>query len=662
MTLDYTTHPSLPLLTDSTMSNRGGKSSGTPSRKNSSNNNSSNTKVTNKDTKKDKKASNSICYDACPCGKSDKSAWMLTCTNCPQSWHNKCSNLKGISENFVTDLEDWLCPLCFHAPGVTNRSNQQMELVLDNMVEVREINVELQKRVSLLEDKLTSLISESDQVKSTNEELGKKLCTLKDIEMHIQHSVIQQSQVEAKLKKTSSDFLALQSSIESFKMPQPDHSAVPQGPFMSMPDPDPTTEPSASPKEVHACISDDFVDESTSTSITNFLNTCSFNNENGHSVVLYGHPYSYTGSKSSTNVPPVPSSIHPILDKLNEIQAKEFYDKYPHLLAQGCAPVLNSCLVNRYEGPDSYLSEHSDDEITIHPESSIFTISLGNSCEVKFNDKTGKGDNHSLTCEARSMYQMTLKSHDLFTHRTEKGDIGDGVRYSLTFRCVNWKNRNSTCIIGDSNTGKLNFGTSKLNSFSELMPGQCFWAATVEDVDSQAACAYNNVVVSVGINNLKQRDIRCQADIDRVYHAYKLKIQSIRALNRKANIFIVPVMPTKDHDLNNRAINFNKLLFNDLERSGLGVTHVVGLDDFVDSNNGLLSMRLSKHVDNNGRQDVLHLGPAGVRRFAGLIKRAIFLKLNKGVDKRKGIRTPDGTQRSPPRQVAGPVGADGYQS
>ena len=138
--------------------------------------------------------------------------------------------------------------------------------------------------------------------------------------------------------------------------------------------------------------------------------------------------------------------------------------------------------------------------------------------------------------------------------------------------------------------------------------------------------------------------------------------KQIRQLNAKANIFVVPILPTKNHELNRRAIYFNSLIFNDLEHSHLGVIHVLGLDSLLDDN-GLLSERFSRQFDNNGRRDVLHLNESGVRRFAGMInKRAIFLRLNKGVDKRKGIRTPAGTQRTPPQRVASGVGTDGYQS
>ncbi len=413
---------------------------------------------------------------------------------------------------------------------------------------------------------------------------------------------------------------------------------------------------------IPASLFDEFVDETTADTITEYLSkSCTFNDENGHSVTSFGHPYSYIGSKATAETPAIPDVLQPIVDKINQIQADQFYDKYPDLKAKGVAPVINSCLVNRYNGTDSSLPEHSDNEIIIHPESSIFSISLGESCEIKFADMGSKTDNMTLKCSHRSLYQMTRKSQEFFSHRIEKGATGPGVRYSLTFRSVSWKNRNSTAIIGDSNTGKLAFGDSKFNSFSELMPGQRFWTAQISDIDPVSCCGYNNVVVSVGINDLKQSSVRYQQDIDQIYYEYKCKIKQIRQINAKSNIFVVPVLPTKNHDFNKRAIYFNSLIFSDLERSRLGVIHVLGLESLLDDN-GLLSRRFSKEFDSNGRRDVLHLNENGVRRFAGMIKRSIFLKLNRGVDKRKGISAPDGTQRSPPRQVASPVGSDGYQS
>ncbi|KAL5257834.1 hypothetical protein ACHWQZ_G012691 [Mnemiopsis leidyi] len=130
-----------------------------------------------------------------------------------------------------------------------------------------------------------------------------------------------------------------------------------------------------------------------------------------------------------------------------------------------------------------------------------------------------KGAEQAVNWKPGSLYWMTRKSQEFFTHRIDKGSIEQGTRYSLTFRCVNWKNRNSTAIIGDSNTGMLHFGTNKYKSFGELMPGQKFWAPLVEDINPETCCGYNNVVIQCGINNLKQDCMSNRENIDKLYQA-----------------------------------------------------------------------------------------------------------------------------------------------
>jgi hypothetical protein len=117
--------------------------------------------------------------------------------------------------------------------------------------------------------------------------------------------------------------------------------------------------------------------------------------------------------------------------------------------------------------------------------------------------------------------------------------------------------------------------------------------------------------------------------------ALKLKVKSIKSLNSKANIFICPMLPTKLHDLNRRAILFNSLLREDLH-SNLGVTPIDGFDGFLDNDN-ILSRDLSKKLDKYGNIDNLHLNWKGTALLASLIKSAIFQRLNGGVDRRRRL-------------------------
>ena len=415
----------------------------------------------------------------------------------------------------------------------------------------------------------------------------------------------------------------LKESISSLNAPgpqQPDMFALqPQPSIHSQPQ---APEPLLNIEHGQKCISGsvrEFIDPETATSLTTFFETCSFKEENGHAVVAFGEPYRYTGSRASANVPAIPEVIKSIVGNINDNFCRDL-------------PQINSCLVNRYSGPESFLPQHSDDEATIHPESSIFTLSVGQPCTVLFAEGNSTDTIHEHRSDDRSLYSMTCKSQDFFQHRIDKGSVAEGVRYSLTFRSVDWRHKNSTIIVGDSNTGGLSFGSERGKSFGSGMPGRKVWAPHISDIEPLDCLAYSNVVVMCGINDIRSSKVKGGNDIRTLYHSLKLKVKSIKYLNNKANIFICPILPTKLHDLNRRAIFFNSLLREDL-LSNLGVTLVDGFDGFLDED--ILSRDLSKRLDKHGNIDNLHLNWKGTALLASLIKSAIFQKLNGGVDRRR---------------------------
>ncbi len=138
----------------------------------------------------------------------------------------------------------------------------------------------------------------------------------------------------------------------------------------------------------------------------------------------------------------IPGILQEILDDLNS----------------GVTYNLNSILVNKYEGTDSYLPEHSDDEFTIDPQSSIHTISIGSTRQVLFRNVFTK-EEHKVDATSGSQYIMSRESQAVFKHRIDKDpDFNGMVRYSITIRAVHWSYLNSTLIVGDSNTRPINFG------------------------------------------------------------------------------------------------------------------------------------------------------------------------------------------------------------
>ena len=129
------------------------------------------------------------------------------------------------------------------------------------------------------------------------------------------------------------------------------------------------------------------------------------------------------------------------------------------------------------------------------------------------------------------------------------------------------------------------------------------------------------VVVLVGVNDLKQPDVKCTADVKQVYSRFEHKIKQIKLINKKCKIFVVPALPTKSAALNLKVMDFNQHLIWDLPNTCADVSHVSGVARFLDERSGLLSESLSK-----SRDDPLHISPGGKALLVRLMKDAIFAR------------------------------------
>ena len=411
----------------------------------------------------------------------------------------------------------------------------------------------------------------------------------------------------------------------------------------------PPTELDHGQKPVHT-ITDEFITTEVEDQLKQLFNShqSDFEAEGGHAVLYFGEKYRYTGSSSSNTDQAIPPMIENLIDRINN---------------QFCTddtPQINSCLVNRYDGSESYLPKHSDNEATIHPDSQIITLSLGSECTVKFSDRSAGNTVLEHTAKPCSIYSMTRKSQEFFEHRIDPGSLSDGTsRLSLTFRSVSWRNRNATCIIGDSNTGGLKFGCDPKRSFGKALPGKRFAAPLLKDINPYDTCGYSNVVLLCGINDLKSESIKSPSDVRGVYNSLKSKISLIQCINPKAHVFICPVLPTKRAEFNRKGICFNNLIWNELLPSNFGVTFVDGFQNFVDEN-GLLSRNFSRDLNRFKRPDMLHLNWKGLAKLGSFIRNTVLLRKSGGVDRRRKTRV-DGMSY---RDVAANRGPhhDGYQA
>ena len=348
-----------------------------------------------------------------------------------------------------------------------------------------------------------------------------------------------------------------------------------------------------------------------------------FESEGGRSVLYFGEKYKYTGSSASNRDQPiVPELIKSLMEKINS------------KMCTGDCPRVNSCLVNRFVGPESHLPKHSDNEPTIHPESQIITLSLGSECVLKFSDQMSGEVVLEHQAKPCSIYSMTRKSQEFYEHRIDQDSVSNGTRYSLTFRSISWKNRNATCILGDSNTAGLKFGNDPKRSFGSSFPGKQFPTPLVDEINPYNTCGYSNVVLMCAINNLKAETIKSPSDVRSVYNLFVSKIGQIQKINPRAHIFVCPVLPTKRAELNRKGVCFNMMLINELLPSNFGVSFVDGFQDFLDEN-GLLSRNLSRDFYRSKRPDFLHLNWKGLAKLGTIIRNTVLRRKSGGIDRRK---------------------------
>ena len=359
-------------------------------------------------------------------------------------------------------------------------------------------------------------------------------------------------------------------------------------------------------------IADDFASE-----LQNYLSECNFVSEGGRSVAAFGETYKYNGSRNDAVAFPDP--VKRLLDKLNATLGDQ-------------SQPLNSCVINKYDGPESYIPTHSDNERCIDPNSRICTVSLGEKRLIEFTNTLNPTEKHVHEATHCSLYTMSRKSQDVYKHGIPVDSQAVGIRYSLTFRTVSWRYHKSTVVVGDSNTAPLTFcaidhtGRTE-GTFGKSMPGERVTAFEVEEIDPVQCLGYNNVVVHCGINSIRKDHVRSHDHVEAIFDQFKYKLSLIKKLNKNCKLFVCPLLPTKNLDYNRKANIFNNLLRNDLVNTNLGVIIVDGFDSFLDKDR-----ILSKDLSSSKTGDTLHLNGKGYGQLARLIKSSIFQ------DRRRGNR------------------------
>ena len=175
------------------------------------------------------------------------------------------------------------------------------------------------------------------------------------------------------------------------------------------------------PKPIEQHI-DNFVTQEISNQFKDFFGRYSFSySERGHKVAAFGVPYHYNGAKHPQEYKDFPDIISKVINVVN--------DQLPS------NKTISSGVVNEYEGPESFISEHADNESVIDSESLIHTISFGDESTVQFRN-TVTGEEESICVKNGSLYSMSYTSQSIWKHRVDKREDFTGKRWALSLRVI----------------------------------------------------------------------------------------------------------------------------------------------------------------------------------------------------------------------------------
>ena len=532
----------------------------------------------------DKKKGHSL--QRCPCGvSSGGKSWVLECTQCTQKWHNGCANLKGdIPKGLIDSIDQWQCPWCYTCPFTTppkHRSSKASSdikaiVVTDTLIERVEESVK-----SALSNEVQTMLS--DHSKAILDTIGPQL-----------ESIVKQT--------VSKEIVSIKPCFPT-EVISPDDVNISAPPELTCDEPEPTTS-----------YKTDFLPLQTAVEVDNLLRQSlpsSGKKFKGRSTFSFGAQYTYKGSTQK----PRHKDIPPVLTKLIQKITEDY--QLPDEL------VPNSVLVNYFPGKEtanaapSELPAHSDDELEIEPGSTIYTYSCGATRKITF---TGI---HSETTSSvdvvdNSLYSMSKRSQAFHKHQILDVESCE-ERFSVTMRHVNEKNTRSILLVGDSNTKPVQFGSGK-GKVGEKYPGARIKAARIKNIDPAACTEHSNIVIACGTNDLRPQEVKGNpADyLTDLVTCLKDKVEQINLLNPKGKIFFLPVLPTRDSQMNKYVTAFNKAVLNSTFVKKLNIW-MPPLYSFLDHKQ-LLNLKLTRDGD------TYHLGDQGLNKFVRCIKDAIYCR------------------------------------
>lgn len=157
-----------------------------------------------------------------------------------------------------------------------------------------------------------------------------------------------------------------------------------------------------------------------------------------------GTPYTYgSGNGQRTYFPLSQEHESPVLPLIDWIRARVQQKFLPDFETEGHAPAFEACFINGYKDKKQHLGWHADDSDLINHEHPIVVISLGETREIWYREKSpdNTGMIFTQTLQHGSAFIMPAGMQQTHEHRIPKNDKDPrpgftDKRISLTFRSL----------------------------------------------------------------------------------------------------------------------------------------------------------------------------------------------------------------------------------
>lgn len=154
-----------------------------------------------------------------------------------------------------------------------------------------------------------------------------------------------------------------------------------------------------------------------------------------------------------------------------------------------------------------------------------------------------------------------------------------------------------------------------------MMPGKRVKASRIRNIDPRSCTGFNHIFILSGINDLTSY----RPNVGECFSALVDKLQKIQKLCPTSRITVAPILPTKSKLYNDKALEFNSMLFDySLNNPSIGTLQ---FDCFCDQNTSLLAENMARFKKPH---DLLHLGSSGIFKLSRLIRDKVFGNYNDG--------------------------------